>query len=52
MTPDTRTAQSQHHAADTHWQRFSVPYEFPVVFTEGVFDPDNPALHDVLCRLA
>ena len=51
MTPDTRTAQSQHHAADTHWQRFSVPYEFPVVFTEGVFDPDNPALHDVLCRL-
>src|SRR3970040_2147754 len=35
----------------THWQRFSVPYEFPVVFTEGVFDADNPALRDVLCRL-
>jgi 3-dehydroquinate synthase len=35
----------------THWQRFSVPYEFPVVFTEGVFDPENPALRDVLCRL-
>jgi len=35
----------------THWQRFAVPYEFPVVFTEGVFDPDNPALRDVLCRL-
>ena len=35
----------------THWQRFSVPYEFPVVFTEGVFDPGNPALRDVLCRL-
>ena len=34
-----------------HWQRFSVPYEFPVVFTEGVFDPDNPALRDVLCRV-
>ena len=34
-----------------HWQRFSVPYEFPVVFTEGVFDPENPALRDVLCRL-
>jgi 3-dehydroquinate synthase len=35
----------------THWQRFSVPYEFPVVFTEGVFDPENPALRDALCRL-
>ena len=35
----------------THWQRFAVPYEFPVVFTEGVFEPENPALRDVLCRL-
>lgn len=34
-----------------HWQRFAVPYEFPVVFTEGVFDPANPALRDVLCRV-
>jgi len=39
--------------ADTaiHWQRFSVPYEFPVVFTHGVFDPGNPALRDALGRL-
>ncbi|HJS38757.1 MAG TPA: 3-dehydroquinate synthase [Burkholderiales bacterium] len=35
----------------TRWQRFSVPYEFPVVFTEGVFDPDNPALREVITRL-
>ncbi|MEQ1804328.1 MAG: 3-dehydroquinate synthase [Burkholderiaceae bacterium] len=35
----------------THWQRFAVPFEFPVVFTEGVFDPENTALRDVLCRL-
>jgi 3-dehydroquinate synthase len=35
----------------THWQRFSVPYEFPVVFTEGVFDPENLALRDALCRI-
>jgi 3-dehydroquinate synthase len=35
----------------THWQRFAVPFEFPVVFTEGVFDPENPALRDALCRL-
>ncbi|MEO8718923.1 MAG: 3-dehydroquinate synthase [Burkholderiales bacterium] len=48
MTTDARQAQAK---AATHWQRFSVPYEFPVVFTEGVFDPGNPALRDVLCRL-
>ena len=35
----------------THWQRFAVPYEFPVVFTEGVFDPDNPTLREVITRL-
>jgi 3-dehydroquinate synthase len=48
MTPDARAAQAR---TTTHWQRFSVPYEFPVVFTEGVFEPENPALRDVLCRL-
>ena len=42
---------STHARTATHWQRFAVPYEFPVVFTEGVFDPENPALRDVLCRL-
>ena len=36
---------------DTHWQRFSVPYEYPVCFTEGLFAPDNPVLRDTLCRL-
>ncbi len=35
----------------THWQRFSVPFEFPVVFTRNIFDPDNPALRDVISRL-
>jgi len=48
MTTDARSAQAR---TATHWQRFSVPYEYPVVFTEGVFDADNPALRDVLCRL-
>ncbi len=48
MTSDARPAQAR---SATQWQRFSVPYEFPVVFTEGVFDPDNPALREVICRL-
>jgi 3-dehydroquinate synthase len=31
-----------------HWQRFAVPFEYPVYFTEAVFDPDNPVLAEVL----
>ena len=37
--------------SDTHWQRFSVSFDFPVVFTEACFAPDNFALVDVLSRL-
>ena len=48
MAADARSKTAE---TATHWQRFAVPYEFPVVFTEGVFDPENPALRDVLCRL-
>jgi 3-dehydroquinate synthase len=48
MAAQPRTGQTP---ATTHWQRFAVPYEFPVVFTEGLFDPDNPVLRDALCRL-
>jgi 3-dehydroquinate synthase len=47
MAAETRSNQ----ASSTHWQRFAVPYEFPVVFTEGLFRPDNPVLREVLCRL-
>ncbi len=32
-------------------QRFTVSYEYPVVFTEGLFRPDNPVLAATLARL-
>ncbi len=35
----------------TAWQRFSIPYEFPVSFTSSLFDAANPLLKDTLCRL-
>ena len=35
----------------THWQRFAVPFEFPVCFTENLFDLKNTTLVDVLSRL-
>ena len=34
----------------TLMQRFAVPFEFPVSFTENLFDPKNPTLVDTLCR--
>lgn len=36
---------------DVHWQRFSVPYEYPVCFTQGLFAPENATLRDVVRRL-
>jgi 3-dehydroquinate synthase len=30
-------------------QRFSVAFEYPVVFTERMFDPGNPTLESALC---
>ena len=34
-----------------HWQRFAVTFEFPVVFTRGLFRPENRTLVDILTRL-
>lgn len=39
-TPEKQTTVS--------WQRFSVPYEYPVAFTRDLFSPDNPLLMDIL----
>jgi 3-dehydroquinate synthase len=34
-----------------HWQRFAVRFEYPVVFTEGAFEPQNEVLAAALARL-
>ena len=40
-------------SADTsvHWQRFSVPFEYPVYFTDNLFDVANPTLVETVTRL-
>lgn len=35
-------------ATRLYWQRFSVPYEYPVVFTRHLFAPENPLLAEVV----
>ncbi len=37
-------------STQVHWQRFSVPYEYPVAFTRGLLRPENGLLADVLAR--
>jgi 3-dehydroquinate synthase len=40
-------APSETHRNEVIRQRIAVPFEYPVVFTRRVFEPDNPALLDV-----
>ena len=48
-----RPAHPTREAAQTtaHVQRFAVAYEYPVYFTERLFDPSNPVLIEVATRL-
>ena len=48
-----RSAHPTREAAQTtvHVQRFAVAYEYPVYFTERLFDPANPVLREVVTRL-
>jgi 3-dehydroquinate synthase len=41
-------APSETHRNEVIRQKIAVPFEYPVVFTRRVFDPENPALLDVL----
>ena len=37
--------------SNTFWQKFEVPYEFPVVFTENIFDINNQDFLNVINRI-
>ncbi|RPI35807.1 MAG: 3-dehydroquinate synthase, partial [Hyphomicrobiaceae bacterium] len=37
--------------SSVYLQRFAVSYEYPVHFTNRLFDPANPILKDTLTRL-
>ena len=36
--------------AAVYKQEFAIRYDYPVYFTEGVFDRDNPIFEEALCR--
>ncbi|MFC6490343.1 3-dehydroquinate synthase [Nitratireductor sp. GCM10026969] len=35
---------------EVHWQRFSVPFEYPVAFSHGIFTTSNPVLAELIAR--
>ena len=49
-TGEASAADAALFGAETAWQRFEVPFEFPVVFTEHLFDTANPAFVEALRR--
>ena len=54
MAPESRVAQpgkAEDAQTAVHVQRFAVAFEYPVYFTERLFDPGNPALIEALGRL-
>ncbi|MEM7488678.1 MAG: 3-dehydroquinate synthase, partial [Pseudomonadota bacterium] len=44
--PDPRPSDAP--VRETVWNEFTVAFRFPVVFTDNLFDPSNPALIDAL----
>ena len=41
---------AQNAATQTHQQRFTITYEFPVVFTRDLFAAENPVFAETLSR--
>jgi 3-dehydroquinate synthase len=37
-------------AAAVYEQQFTIRYDYPVYFTEGIFDRGNPVFEQALCR--
>jgi 3-dehydroquinate synthase len=54
MSTDAATAgntgSGKAATSEIAWQRFSVPYDYPVAFTRGLFDAANPLFADMLAR--
>jgi 3-dehydroquinate synthase len=47
---DFAQSMTEASATETYVQRFTMAVEYPVVFTDALFDPDNPVLADAVSR--
>ncbi len=49
--PENQLKQESKCMNNVSWQRFKVAFEYPVYFTDKLFDTDNPVLVQTLCQL-
>ena len=50
MVDQTSDVMNKGITSDIRWQKFSVPYQFPVAFVRGLFNPSNPLLVEAITR--
>lgn len=50
MVDQTSDVMNKGIVSDIRWQKFSVPYQFPVAFVRGLFNPRNPLLAETITR--
>ena len=50
MVDQTSDVMNKGIISDIRWQKFSVPYQFPVAFVRGLFNPRNPLLAETITR--
>ena len=51
MTRRSETSRADPQLENSvHWQRFDVPFVYPVYFTEGLFKHDNPVFIEAMAR--
>ena len=50
MVDQTSDVMNKGITSDIRWQKFSVPYQFPVAFVRGLFNPRNPLLAETITR--
>ena len=48
MVDQTSDVMNKGITSDIRWQKFSVPYQFPVAFVRGLFNPRNPLLAETI----
>jgi 3-dehydroquinate synthase len=48
-TTATKTTEND-AAINVYWQKFSVPFQYPVAFMRGLFEIDNPLLAKIIAR--
>ena len=48
MVDQTSDVMNKGIVSDIRWQKFSVPYQFPVAFVRGLFNPRKPLLAETI----